>query len=29
MEEIRYCRESKVVQTHRIFPSDLNPFGAL
>lgn len=29
MEEFRYCRESKVIQNHRIFPFDLNPFGAL
>ncbi|GMA46037.1 acyl-CoA thioesterase [Tetragenococcus muriaticus] len=29
MEEFRYCRQSKVIQNHRIFPSDLNPFGAL
>lgn len=24
-----YCRLSKVIQTHRIFPFDLNPFGFL
>lgn len=29
MEEVKVCRESKVVQTHRIFPFDLNPFGFL
>lgn len=23
------CRESRVVQTHRVFPADLNSFGAL
>ncbi|MGY3765725.1 acyl-CoA thioesterase [Vagococcus vulneris] len=23
------CRESRVIQTHRIFPADLNSFGAL
>lgn len=25
----KFCRESRVIQTHRIFPFDLNPFGAL
>lgn len=25
----KYCRDSKVIQTHRIFPFDLNPFGFL
>lgn len=29
MEEVKYCRESRVIQTHRIFPFDLNPFGFL
>ncbi len=29
MEEFNYCRLSKVIQTHRIFPFDLNPFGFL
>ncbi|KAF1302840.1 acyl-CoA thioesterase [Enterococcus saccharolyticus] len=29
MEEFNYCRHSKVIQTHRIFPFDLNPFGFL
>lgn len=29
MKEIKTCRESKVVQTHRILPFDLNPFGFL
>ena len=28
MEE-KYCRASKVIQTHRVFPFDLNPFGFL
>lgn len=25
----KYCRESVVIETHRIFPFDLNPFGFL
>ena len=29
MEEYKKCRESRVIQTHRIFPFDLNPFGFL
>ncbi|HLQ39416.1 MAG TPA: acyl-CoA thioesterase [Tetragenococcus sp.] len=29
MEDFRYCSESRVVHTHRIFPFDLNPFGFL
>lgn len=29
MEEIKHCKESLVIQTHRIFPFDLNPFGFL
>lgn len=29
MGERKFCRESKVIQTHRIFPFDLNPFGFL
>ena len=29
MNEPKYCRVSKVIQTHRIFPFDLNPFGFL
>lgn len=29
MVECKFCRESKVIQTHRIFPCDLNPFGFL
>ncbi|AXG40441.1 MULTISPECIES: acyl-CoA thioesterase [Enterococcus] len=29
MTEARTCRESRVIQTHRIFPFDLNPFGYL
>ncbi|WP_429958957.1 acyl-CoA thioesterase [Enterococcus sp. AZ196] len=29
MTETRTCRESRVIQTHRIFPFDLNPFGYL
>lgn len=29
MEEIKHCKESIVIQTHRIFPFDLNPFGFL
>lgn len=29
MEEEKHCRESRVIQTHRIFPFDLNPFGFL
>lgn len=29
MNEVKACKESKVVQTHRIFPFDLNPFGFL
>jgi acyl-CoA hydrolase len=29
MIETKKCRESRVIQTHRIFPFDLNPFGAL
>lgn len=29
MEETKYCKESTVIQTHRIFPFDLNPFGFL
>lgn len=27
--ETKYCNESKVIQTHRVFPFDLNPFGYL
>ncbi|MBB5888656.1 acyl-CoA hydrolase [Lactovum miscens] len=27
VDEPKTCRESLVIQTHRIFPSDLNPFG--
>jgi len=27
--EVKNCRESKVIQTHRVFPFDLNPFGFL
>ncbi|GAA2915339.1 acyl-CoA thioesterase [Enterococcus pseudoavium] len=27
--QARTCRESRVIQTHRIFPFDLNPFGYL
>ncbi|MGX7328449.1 acyl-CoA thioesterase [Enterococcus bulliens] len=29
MEDTKFCRESRVIQTHRIFPFDLNPFGFL
>ncbi|AZP93801.1 acyl-CoA thioesterase [Enterococcus mundtii] len=29
MEETKYCKDSMVIQTHRIFPFDLNPFGYL
>ncbi|MGM0125177.1 acyl-CoA thioester hydrolase [Enterococcus sp. AZ194] len=29
MAETKFCRESRVIQTHRIFPFDLNPFQAL
>lgn len=29
MTESKYCRESKVIQTHRVFPFDLNPFDYL
>ncbi|MGK0550550.1 acyl-CoA thioesterase [Enterococcus faecalis] len=29
MTEQKTCRQSRVIQTHRIFPFDLNPFGAL
>ena len=29
MEETKYCKESMVIQTHRIFPFDLNPVGFL
>lgn len=29
MEESKFCKESRVIQTHRIFPFDLNPFGFL
>jgi acyl-CoA hydrolase len=29
VEESKYCRESNVIQSHRIFPFDLNPFGFL
>ncbi len=25
----KYCRESRVIQTTRVFPTDLNPFGTL
>lgn len=28
-EQTKFCRESTVIQTHRIFPLDLNPFGFL
>lgn len=28
-DERKFCRESRVIQTHRVFPFDLNPFGAL
>lgn len=27
--EKKYCKESKVIQTHRVFPPQLNPFGFL
>lgn len=27
--EQKTCKESKVIQTHRVFPFDLNPFGYL
>ncbi|MGY3750764.1 acyl-CoA thioesterase [Vagococcus acidifermentans] len=26
---VKKCRETRVIQTHRIFPGDLNSFGAL
>lgn len=29
MKDLKYCKESRVIQTHRIFPFDLNPFGFL
>ncbi|MEC3942465.1 acyl-CoA thioesterase [Enterococcus mundtii] len=29
MEETKYCKDSMVIQTHRIFPFDLNPFEYL
>ncbi|WP_137605953.1 acyl-CoA thioesterase [Enterococcus songbeiensis] len=29
MEDFYYCRTSRAIQTHRIFPFDLNPFGFL
>ncbi|MHC5267645.1 acyl-CoA thioesterase [Enterococcus sp. LJL98] len=29
MGKANFCRVSKVIQTHRIFPFDLNPFGFL
>ncbi|MEO2548925.1 hotdog domain-containing protein, partial [Enterococcus faecalis] len=29
MTKEKFCRESRVIQTHRVFPFDLNPFGAL
>mgnify|MGYP000007440808 FL=1 len=29
MTEVKFCRDSRVIQTHRIFPFDLNPFGFL
>lgn len=29
LEEVNNCSVSKVIQTHRIFPFDLNPFGFL
>ncbi|MGO3733364.1 MAG: acyl-CoA thioesterase [Vagococcus sp.] len=29
LPETKKCKESRVVQTHRIFPPDLNSFGAL
>ncbi|THE14334.1 acyl-CoA thioesterase [Enterococcus hirae] len=29
MEEEKHCKDSMVIQTHRIFPFDLNPFGYL
>lgn len=28
-KKTKVCRESRVIQTHRIFPFDLNPFGFL
>jgi len=27
--EIKFCRESRVIQTHRVFPTDLNTFHTL
>ncbi|WP_047390562.1 acyl-CoA thioesterase [Pisciglobus halotolerans] len=27
--EVKFCRESRVIQTHRVFPTDLNMFGYL
>lgn len=29
MEDFKHCHDSKVIQTHRVFPFDLNPFGFL
>ncbi|MCI1903753.1 acyl-CoA thioesterase [Enterococcus hirae] len=29
MQDFLFCKASKVIQTHRIFPFDLNPFGFL
>ncbi|MDT2822337.1 acyl-CoA thioesterase [Enterococcus devriesei] len=29
MTDSKTCRDSRVIQTHRIFPFDLNPFGYL
>lgn len=29
MTKEKFCRESRVIQTHRVFPFVLNPFGAL
>lgn len=29
MGKMKHCKESMVIQTHRIFPFDLNPFGFL
>ncbi|HCM88427.1 MULTISPECIES: acyl-CoA thioesterase [Vagococcus] len=29
LPKTKKCRESRVIQTHRVFPNDLNSFGAL
>lgn len=29
LPKTKKCRESRIIQTHRVFPSDLNAFGAL